>query len=374
MVKFSNIVHDSQTTDKKTSTKSVKPDKEAKLVVLQPMGYPFVCSLIETPKIEVINKELFELYAREQWEGFMAAEGSYLFDQRILPDYAFKIIRAYPDKSKITRNTSILLIETRNIEDFHEVQSNIRMDDVIGQEHAKMKCKIIMKYLEDPENFNEWAPRNVLFYGTPGTGKTMLAKSLANELDVPLYLIKATSLIGDHVGDGARQIHELYDLASKTAPSVIFIDEIDAIGLDRKYQSIRGDVAEIVNSLLTEMDGINENYGVVTIGATNNPSLLDHALRSRFEEEIEFTLPTKDERREMIRKYIETMPLEVDYPIEKLVELSKGMSGRDIKEKILKNALHQAIAEDSEIITAKHIEDVIKGSKKRSREPKHMFA
>ena len=114
------------------------------------------------------------------------------------------------------------------------------------------------------------------------------------------------------MGDGARQIHELFEMASVSAPSVIFIDEMDAVGLDRKFQSLRGDVSEVVNALLTEMDGIDYHKGVVTIGATNNPHVLDFAIRSRFEEEIEFTLPEEKERLSILELYTSTMPIEVD--------------------------------------------------------------
>lgn len=373
-MKFNNIVPDSSKIEKKTPHTTSRPKKEAKIVVLKSIGYPFLCSLVENPKIEIFDKELFELYAREQWEGYIVNEGSFLFDQKLLPDFAFKIIKAHPNYSRIVADTSILLMENEEERKFKNIESNLKMADVIGQDQAKNKCKIIMKYLEGPDKFKEWAPRNVLFYGKPGTGKTMLAKSLTNELKVPLFLVKATKLIGEHVGDGARQIHELFESAAQSAPSVIFIDEMDAIGLDRKYQSLRGDVSEVVNSLLTEMDGIDENLGVVTIGATNNPDLLDFAVRSRFEEEIEFEIPNKEQRRIMLQNYIKTMPFKVDVNLERLASSTKGFSGRDIKEKLLKISLHKAISDDETRLTWKHIEYALKLYRKEKNEPKHMFA
>lgn len=374
LVKLNNIIQDPIVPDKKSSKSLNKPQREAKLVVLQPIGYPFLCNLVENPKIEIFDKELFELYAREQWLGYTVEEGSFIFDQKLLPDYAFKIIKAHPDNSKISENTSILLMEVEEVREIKKIESNLKMSDVIGQERAKTKCKIIMKYLQDPAHFGEWAPRNVLFHGTPGTGKTMLAKSLSNELKVPLFLIKATSLIGEHVGDGARQIHELFEAASITSPSVVFIDEIDAIGLDRKYQSLRGDVSEVVNALLTEMDGIHQNKGVVTIGATNNPHLLDFAIRSRFEEEIEFTLPDEKERKKIIDLYVKSMPLPVEFDLSRLLNPTKGLTGRDIKDRVLKVALHKAIYEDKDIITWEHVKYALKQIKNDKNEPKGMFA
>jgi len=374
LLKLNNKTPDPLVSEKKKSTGLEEPLLETKLVVLQSIGYPFLCNLVENPKIEIFDKELFELYAREQWVGYTVKEGSFLFDQKLLPDFAFKIIKAHPDESKITQKTSILLMEVEEVREIQKVESNIKMSDVIGQDRAKTKCKIIIKYLQDPELFQEWAPSNVLFHGTPGTGKTMLAKSLSQELKVPLFLVKATSLIGEHVGDGARQIHDLFDAAASCAPSVIFIDEIDAIGLDRRYQSLRGDVSEVVNALLTEMDGIHPNLGVVTIGATNNPKLLDYALRSRFEEEIEFLLPDEDERLQILELYIKSMPLPVDVDVKKLARLTKGMSGRDIKDRLLKVALHLTISEDRGSVTWEDFQHALKHHEKEKNEPKGMFA
>jgi len=373
-LKHNNITSDSLIPEKKKSTSLEEPRMETKLVVLQSIGYPFLCNLVENPKIEIFDKELFELYAREQWIGYIVKEGSFLFDQKLLPDFAFKIIKAHPNESKITKKTSILLMEVEEVREIQKMDSNLKMSDVIGQDRAKTKCKIIMKYLQDPERFKEWAPRNVLFHGTPGTGKTMLAKSLSQELEVPLFMVKATSLIGEHVGDGARQIHDLFDAAASCAPSVIFLDEIDAIGLDRRYQSLRGDVSEIVNALLTEMDGINPNLGVVTIGATNNPQLLDYALKSRFEEDIEFSLPDENERLQILELYIKSMPLTVDVDVKKLASLSKGMSGRDLKERILKVALHHTISENREFVIWKDFQHAFKHLEKDKNEPEDMFA
>ena len=346
-----------------------------KVLVLETAGYPFNFGLLEGPNLEIADKVLFEQYAIDQWSGTNVKTGSFLFDQKIIPDFAFKIITAYPEDSVIGENTSITIVtpENESQDSIKKVKSNVFFDDIVGQENAKKKSRLIYKYLQDPEKFGNWAPKNVLFYGLPGTGKTMMAKALSNELNINLFLIKATSLIGDHVGDAASKIHDLYETASKSAPSLIFIDEIDAIALHRSFQSLRGDVSEIVNSLLTEMDGISENNSVITIGATNNPTSLDYAVRSRFEEEIEFKLPNDDERLSIIENNLKTMPLEYDLDLNKIVKLTKGLSGRDLKEKILKTALHNAISSDSDTITMKNIEYALESSKIKNMDVKGMF-
>ncbi len=363
---------------KTTNQKTVKKDQEdkeyAKYVVLKPVGYPFEFNLMDEV-LEITNKGLFEEYAREQWLGLVVSEHSHLFDQKIIPDYGFEIITAKPNNSIISEKTRIKLIsdDLNSRRDENKVKSNIFISDIVGQQNAKNKVKVITKYLENPKSFGPWAPKNILFYGLPGTGKTMLVKALANELEVPLYLIKATSLIGDHVGDGASKIHDLFKKASDNSPSIIFIDEIDAIALHRSFQSLRGDVSEIVNSLLTEMDGISENTSVITIGATNNPTSLDYAVRSRFEEEIEFKLPNDDERLSIIENNLKTMPIEYDLDLNRLIKLTKGLSGRDLKEKILKTALHNAISNDQDLITMENIDYAIESSKVKNIDVKGMF-
>ena len=371
-MKSDNKKQEIKTTNQKASKIENENKEYAELVVVKPVGYPFDFTMMDE-NIEITNINLFEEYAREQWLGLVVCENSFLFDQKIIPDYGFEIVTAKPNNSIISDNTKIKII-TDKIENKHEnVKSDITLNDIVGQENAKSKVKVITRYLENPESFGPWAPKNILFYGLPGTGKTMLVKALSNELEVPLYLVKATSLIGEHVGDASSKIHDLFKKASENAPSIIFIDEIDAIALHRSFQSLRGDVSEIVNSLLTEMDGIEENKSVITIGATNNQSSLDLAVRSRFEEEIEFKLPNEHERMEILENNLKTMPLGHDLDLEKIVKMTKGLSGRDIKEKILKTSLHNAISQDSDIITMENIEYALNSFKIKNSDVKGMF-
>ncbi|MEM2957003.1 MAG: AAA family ATPase [Candidatus Jordarchaeaceae archaeon] len=342
------------------------------VVELQPSGFPF--RLVgEEPPIALLtdDTELFQAYAREQWAGICVKKGDYLFDQLVFPDFAFKVSDAQPARGRIGFSTRFILKRKPLSE---EKRPSIRFSDVIGQNEAKSKCLIIKKYLENPKAFGDWAPRNILFYGPPGTGKTMLAQALANETNAPFYLIRSTDLIGVNVGDASRRIHSVFKIASDNAPSVIYLDEIDAIGLDRSFQNIRGDVSEVVNALLGELDGLTANFGVVCIGATNNPVMLDKGIRSRFEEEIEFKLPNAEEREQILRLYISKMPLPVKVDIKKIVRNTEGFSGRDLKDKILKAALHKAILQEEKCVTQDIIDAILKQLNDKSpKEKPKMF-
>ncbi|MCD4704195.1 MAG: AAA family ATPase [Methanosarcinaceae archaeon] len=330
----------------------------ANVVILKPIGYPLTGGLDEYPRVE--DTGVFECYARQQWNGYLARMGDYLFDHRMYPDFAYHIVDVEPAESIIGQTTSFIVADDARHGPTFEFTSTITFDDVIGQQMARRKCKLIERYLKEPEIFGQWAPTNVLFFGPAGTGKTMFAKALANKTSVPILPMKATELIGEFVGEGARQIHQLYEHAQEMAPCIIFIDELDAIALDRRFQELRGDVSEIVNALLTEMDGIVEHDGICTIGATNLPDTLDPAVRNRFEEEIEFTLPDETERAAIIVSNLQTFPLPVkDVDTGKLARATDGLSGRDIVEKVLKTALHQAIMDEKDEVTEQYLNDSV---------------
>lgn len=359
---------------KSSNYKSVSKGCGAKTVTVKPAGYPLKGMFHEYP--EPSELDVFEFYAREQWNGFVVKKGDYLFDRRMFPDFAFKVMDVEPENSEIGKNTRFVVADYDSDFFIPEIKHTVTFNDIIGQEKAKQKCKLIESGLKNPERFGKWMPRNILFHGPAGTGKTMMAKALANATDVPVLPVRATKLIGEFVGDGARSIHQLYEKAEELSPCIIFIDEFDAVALNRNYQEIRGDVAEIVNALLTEMDGIDEHDGICTIAATNMLHTLDSAVRSRFEEEIEFTLPTTGERFEILKLYARTFPKKLgkDVNLEAVAKQTQGFSGRDLVEKLLKNALHKAILSGSKV-TKSHLEEALaEAVGKKSEPPRGMFA
>ena len=185
----------------------------------------------------------------------------------------------------------------------------------------------------------------------------MTAQAVANQANAKIFFAKASDLIGVHVGDGGRRISTLFDDARKNSPSIIFIDELDAIGLTRSFQSIRGDVSEVVTALLGELDHTAEASGVVVIGATNALLLIDPAIKNRFDTVFEFTLPTLEERLAILQFYSDRLPMKIEIDLNEVARMTEGLSGRDLRDRILKESLHIAISEESDTITS----DIVRG-------------
>jgi AAA family ATPase len=331
------------------------------------MGYPFrVKGDPKSTGLEIDSEELFADYAREQWIGTIVQKGLYLFDRYIMPDYAFQVLEVEPKESIITKDTKIHLQPQSSATESVSIRL-VTLDEVIGHEHIKRKCKLILEYLQNPLKFGEWAPRAILFYGPPGTGKTMTAQAVANQANAKIFFAKASDLIGVHVGDGGRRISTLFDDARKNSPSIIFIDELDAIGLTRSFQSIRGDVSEVVTALLGELDQTAEASGVVVIGATNALPLIDPAVKNRFDTVFEFALPNLDERLGILQYYCKRLPLKIDIDMQEVARMTEGFSGRDLRDRILKESLHIAISDESSTITSEIVRGVLNRIKPKNR-------
>ncbi len=216
--------------------------------------------------------------------------------------------------------------------------NKIRFDDVAGLEAAKIEVKEIVTFLKSPEAYTRLGakiPKGIMLVGPPGTGKTLLAKAVAGEADVPFFSMSGSEFVEMFVGVGASRVRDLFKRAKLKAPSIIFIDEIDAIGRSRgKVNSFQtNDEREnTLNQLLTEMDGFGDNPGVIVLAATNRPDVLDKALlrAGRFDRHIYLELPNVNERAAIFQVHTKKILLAPDVDLEKLALQTPGFSGADI--------------------------------------------
>ncbi len=234
---------------------------------------------------------------------------------------------------------------------------NITFKDVAGLEEAKVEITEIVDFLKKPEKYTKLGgkiPRGVLLVGPPGTGKTLLAKSVAGEADVPFFSISGSDFVEMFVGVGASRVRDLFKQAKEKSPSIIFIDEIDAIGRARGKNQITGANDErenTLNQLLTEMDGFSPNSGVIILAATNRADILDKALMraGRFDRQIHVELPDLKERHQIFEVHMKPLKLAKNVSVEFLAKQTPGFSGADIANVCNEAALIAARKDHKEI-------------------------
>ena len=251
----------------------------------------------------------------------------------------------------------------------------IKFDDVAGEDEAKENLTEIVDYLHDPSRYQEIGasmPKGVLLVGPPGTGKTMLAKAVAGEANVPFFSMSGSEFVEMFVGMGASKVRDLFKQAKEKAPCIVFIDEIDAIGKKRDGQMGGNDEREqTLNQLLTEMDGFEGNTGVIILAATNRPESLDPALTrpGRFDRRVPVELPDLKGREAILQVHARKIKVAEDVDFEKVARMASGASGAELAN-IVNEAALRAVRDGRKFATQADLEEsievVIAGDQKKN--------
>jgi ATP-dependent metalloprotease FtsH len=226
--------------------------------------------------------------------------------------------------------------------DIRPIISDVTFNDVAGIDDVKEELEEIIDFLKQPQKYRDFGirmPRGMLLVGPPGVGKTLIAKAVAGEANVPFFYQSGASFVQIYVGMGAKRVRELFKKAKAMAPAIVFIDEIDAVGKARG--GMRNDEREAtLNQLLTEMDGFEDSSGVIVIAATNKIEMLDDALLrpGRFDRRIFVSLPNKRERKSIIKIYLSNKPYSLD--LDEIADMSVGFSGAALSSLVNEAAIH----------------------------------
>lgn len=260
---------------------------------------------------------------------------------------------------------------------YDEDKMKVTFKDVAGAEEAKQELEEVVEFLKHPQKYNDLGakiPKGVLLYGPPGTGKTLLAKAVAGEAGVPFFSISGSDFVEMFVGVGASRVRDLFDQAKKSAPCIVFIDEIDAVGRQRGAGLGGGhdEREQTLNQLLVEMDGFSANEGIIMIAATNRPDILDPALLrpGRFDRQIVVDRPDIKGRTAILGVHVKGKPIGDDVNLDVIAQRTPGFTGADLSNLVNEAALLTA-RKDKKVINMPEMEEaaerVIMGPERKSR-------
>ena len=296
----------------------------------------------------------------------------------VLPIVVFVAIGQYMYK-RLMKNAggpNAMTFGKSNAKVYVKSTEGIRFSDVAGEDEAKESLQEIVEYLHDPGKYREIGahmPKGVLLVGPPGTGKTMLAKAVAGESNVPFFSMSGSEFVEMFVGMGASKVRDLFKQAKEKAPCIVFIDEIDAIGQKRNSGAYGGndEREQTLNQLLTEMDGFEENTGVVILAATNRPESLDPALTrpGRFDRRVPVELPDLKGREDILKVHAKKVKVAEDVDWSKIARMAAGASGAELAN-IVNEAALRAVRDGRRFATEadleESIETVIAGYQKKN--------
>lgn len=268
----------------------------------------------------------------------------------IIPPLIFVFIWIYFMKRLTSKNSiggSLMSVGKSKAKVYVEKDTGVNFRDVAGVDEAKQELQEIVNFLKDSERYGKLGgrmPKGVLLVGPPGTGKTLLAKAVAGEAKVPFFSISGSEFVEMFVGVGAARVRDLFDQARKSAPCIIFIDELDALGKARSVAGISGsndEKEQTLNQLLTEMDGFDSSESIILLAATNRPEILDPALlrAGRFDRQVLVDRPDKKGRIEILQVHIKKVKLSKDVALEQIAALTTGFTGADLANLVNEAAL-----------------------------------
>jgi cell division protease FtsH len=295
----------------------------------------------------------------------------------LLPVFIFLGVWFFLMKKMMPQQPGFMSLGKSKAKIYKQEDTGITFKDVAGVDEAKVELEEIIEFLRNPTKFTDFGgqmPKGLLLVGPPGTGKTMLAKAVAGESNVPFFSISGSEFVEMFVGLGAARVRDLFEEAKKNAPCIIFIDELDALGKARGIGGYGGhdEREQTLNQLLVEMDGFDSNIGVILMAATNRPEVLDPALLrpGRFDRQVLVDRPDKEGRRKILEVHLQKIKRVGELDLERLSSMTAGMVGADLANLVNEATLLAVRGKEEKVGMAQFeeaVERVVAGLEKKNR-------